>query len=246
MTEPRRFDIRELSGADDTNGDAELGQALAIARAVESALAGPEARPSPELVDRVMAAVAREPAPRPDGILASLRRRPGLAGLLDSLQVGWSRAASSGRPIGLRAGGLAYVAAVVLLAASLTGVATYTTAGALRGIGLFGPPASQVSPATPGLPTPGPLTSPEPGETETASPSETPEPSEAVEPSDDHGGSSGGPGDSGGGGANATDLPEASDSQGGGDGGSSVTQTPRPSQVARPSESPGPTSSSGD
>lgn len=239
MSDPRRFDFRELAGADDAGGDAELGEALVAARTLESALAGPDARPSPDLPDRIMAAVALVPAPRPIGILASLRRRPGLRGLVDSLQVAWPRVLASGRPLGLRAGALAYVAVVVVLAASLTGVAAYTTAGAF---GLLGSTASQAPFSTPGLPTPGRLASPAPTETESAEPSETPEPTGVVEPSDVHGGTSQEPGD--GRGWSATSAP-ISGEDGGADGGS-VSQTAEPSPTATPqrTESPKPTSTS--
>jgi hypothetical protein len=245
MTEPRRFDVHELIGADDDGGDAGLGEAVAAARALEAAVSGPDARPSTDLADQIMAAIAREPAPRPIGIVAALRRRPGLGGLVDSLRVAWSRALASGRPITSRAGGLAYVTAVVLLAVSLTGVAAYTTAGA---IGLLGPHASQTPLESPSLPTPGPLVSPEPTEVESTEPSESPEASDAVEPSDDQGGASQEPGDDhgGDGGSGASGAPGSTDDHGD-DGGSSgsESQTPKPSQTARPSGTPKASSSDG-
>ncbi|HET9681788.1 MAG TPA: hypothetical protein VFP19_07095, partial [Candidatus Limnocylindrales bacterium] len=170
MTEPRRFDPRELAGADDLGPDAELGEAYAAARALESALVGPGVAPSSGLADRIMTAVAREPAPRPIGIVASLRRRPSLGGVLDSLRVAWARTVTSGRPLGLRAGALAYIAAVVVLASSLTGVAAYTTAGAL---GLLGGQRSEQPAVSPQLPTPAALESPRSTERGTPEPSET-------------------------------------------------------------------------
>lgn len=246
MTEPRRFDVRELVGADDDGGDASLGETLAAARALEAAAAGPDARPSPELGDRIMAAIAREPAPRPVGIIAALRRRPGLGGLADSLRVAWARGLATGRPIRLRAGALAYVAAVAVLAVSLTGVAAYTTAGAL---GLFGPPASQAPVSSPSLPAPGPLASPEPTDAETTEPTESPEASDAAEPSDDHGGASQDPGDDhgGDGGGEATATPGSGGDNGGESGsGGSETQTPKPSGTPGHTETPKPTSTASD
>lgn len=223
MSDPRPFDFRELSGADDGGDDAGLGQALSAARAIEASLRGPDPRPSAGLADRIMAAVAREPAPHAVGILAALRRRPGLGGLADSLRLAWSRAMGAGRPMGLRFGALAYVAAVAVLAVSLSGVAAYATAGVL---GLFGPPASHAPDATQPNPTLGPV-SPMPTELESAEPSESPEASETAEPSDDH--DSPEPGDDDGGAAapGATDEHDGDAESNGSS--ESATQTPRPS-----------------
>jgi len=239
VTGERRFELGELSGADDTSDDALLGQALSAARALEAARSGPEPRPSPGLADRIMAGVAREPAPRAIGILAALRRRPGLGGFADSLRVAWERAIRGGRPMGRRAGALAYVAMVAVLAVSLSGAAAY---GAFGALGLLGPPASHGPDATQGQPTPGPLVSPQPSETESVEPSETPEPGESAEPSEDDGPASSEPGDDDGGSAS---------SEPGNDGGESdsETQTPeatktlKPGDTPRPTESPSPTSS---
>jgi hypothetical protein len=247
MSAGRRFDVRELAGADDPGADAdlgqaELGQALSAARAIEAALSEPEPITAPDLADRIMAAVAREPAPHALGILRALRRRPGLGGFIDSLRVAWDRAfRGAGRPIGLRAGAFAYVAAVAVLALSLSGVAAVTTAGAL---GLFGPPASQRPDATVGPPTTGPLETPGPTDERSAEPSESPEPSESAEPSespepsDDHGTSAGGSGEQPGATAEPGDDHggESSDS-------ASATQTPQPTKTLEPGETPKPTKS---
>lgn len=242
MSESRRFDFRELAGADDPGGDTELGEALAAARALEAALTGPDVRPSAGLADHIMSAVAREAAPRPVGIVASLQRRPSLGGVADSLRLAWARAFTSGRPLALRAGALAYIAAVVVLASSLTGVAAYTTAGAL---GLLGGDASQQPAFTPGLATPAPLVSPRETELGTPEPSETAEPRETAEPSEDSSGGSGEPGDDSGSGSGESSSSGSSGGDGGADGttsgssdGSLETQTPRPSQTMKPTQSP--------
>lgn len=238
MSEPRRFDLQELAGADDTRGDAELGRAYATARELEAAIAGLDPRPSPGLADRIMSAVASEPAPHAIGILSALRRRPGPGGLVESLRLAWRRALTPGPRTALRAGALAYVAVIAVLAASLTGVAAYTTAGAL---GLFGPPASQQPVATPGLQTPGPLVTPAPTEVESTEPTESPEPSGAVEPSDDHASQSQEPADDHGTSSVSTAEPGSDGAEGG-----SVSETPKPSQTDRPSETPQPSSTSSD
>jgi hypothetical protein len=240
----RRFELHELIGSDGPGGEAELAGALSAARAVEAAIAGPDPKPAADLADRVMAAVAREPAPHRLGILAALRRRPGLGGFVDSLRVAWDRVArGAGRPLALRAGALAYVAAVLVLAVSLSGVAAYTTAGAL---GLLGPQASRGPDATITGPSEAPVTSLPTGEP-SAGPSETPEPSESAEPSEtpeaseDDGGS--GPGEPGDDHASATATPGE---DGGGDGSSEESATPSPTRTPGPSPTPEGSSGSSD
>jgi hypothetical protein len=240
----RRFELHELIGSDAPGAEAELAGALSAARAVEAAIAGPDPKPAADLADRVMAAVARDRTPHRLGILGALRRRPGLGGFVDSLRVAWDRVArGAGRPIGLRAGALAYVAAVLVLAVSLSGVAAYTTAGAL---GLLGPQASRAPDATDVSPTDAPTTS-APTEEPSAEPSETPEPSESAEPSEtpeaseDDGGS--GPGEPGDDHASPTAAPGE---DGGGDGSGDGSSTPSPTRTPRPSPTPEGSSGSSD
>ena len=61
----RRFDPSELSGGGEPEpSTAELADALAVARDLESLSAEPGVRPTAGFEDRVMAAIATEPAPR--------------------------------------------------------------------------------------------------------------------------------------------------------------------------------------
>jgi hypothetical protein len=233
VTEHRRFDVAELVGADDSGEGESLARALEVARALESATDGVRSAPTPELAGRIMAAVAREPAPRPLGVGAALRRRPGPAGLVDSVRVAWRLARSGGRPLRPRLGALAYVAVIAVLAVSLAGAGAYATAGA---IGLFAPSASQPPGPTPtSLATPRPLESPEASVVESAEPSESPAASEA-EPSDDARASSSEQG-GGGGGSGATVRPTASDDSWGDDGGEDGTGSQSPEGGGSPGPS---------
>jgi hypothetical protein len=241
MTQPPgSFRPSELEGADGQPGDAEMALAWSTARELETALPPETVVPSAGFADRVMAAVALEPAPRPTGFLDALRGRPGLAGLIASVREAWSVVGGGpGRPARARGFALAYVLAVLVAGVSLTGAAAYGAAGAL---GLFDASPSptpsvvpSISPSPEPSPTPTPpeiMGSPEP--TDASEPTETPEPQgtddnssatpKATAPatpkaSDDHGGASPSP----------SDDDESS-------GGSS--NTPRPSDTPRPSQTP--------
>ena len=160
---PGSFRPSELDGADQRATDADLAGAWSTARELEAALPAESIMPSAGFADRVMAAVALEPAPRPAGFLAVLRDRPGLAGLVASVREAWAVVAGGpGRPIRARGLALAYVLAVLVIGTSLTGVATYGAAGAL---GLLDGDAS---------PTPTVQESIEPSTTPPPSPSPTP------------------------------------------------------------------------
>lgn len=246
----------ELVGADTKIPDGERAESYAAARELEQALSSEGVHPSAGFADRVMAAVAMEPAPRPTGFLAPLRARHSLAGVVASVQAAWSVATGgAGPPARARGVAMAYVLAVLLIGASLTGVAAFGTAGALH---LITPDRTP----EPSIHTPGPSESPdasseatEPGEsnepTGSAEPSESNDATESSEPSssdhpedssgpdgsnspdasEDHGGSSPGPGASDDHGGSSSQSPEASDDSGGpGDSGSgSASQSPTPS-----------------
>jgi hypothetical protein len=246
---PGSFRPSELDGSEQRAGDADLAGAYAIARELEASLPIESIGPSVDFTDRVMAAVAREPAPRAAGFLAVLRDRPGLAGLVASVREAWAVVAGGpGRPVRARGLALAYVLAVLVIGTSLTGVATYGAAGAL---GLLDGDASptptvlesiepSTTPAESPSPTPTPAATPTPMPTPTESvePGGSVEPSESVEPdgssepdeSDDHGG----------------DMPAASDdgesssgsSSGGDDESADPSDTPRPSDTPKPSQTP--------
>jgi hypothetical protein len=259
---PGSFRPEELTGADSGMTDAERAESYSAARGLEQAVGSEPFHPSAGFADRVMARVAKEPAPRPAGFLAPLLARHSLAGVVASVRTAWSIAVNgAGRPVGARGLALAYVLAVLLIGVSLTGAAAYGAAGAM---GLLTPDGSpKPSLITPG-PTRSPVASPEASEParsddpgESAEPSGSPEASESSEPgesshpaispapgatvgpraSDDHGGATPSPSasdDHGGAGPG----PSPSDDSGGGGsgGGASPTQSPRPSDTPKPSD----------
>ena len=211
MTGPRRrFDPAEISGHDTDAGDGDSAEATLTARALEASMPSRDASISPDLGDRIMAAVRRERAPRAAGILATLRRRPSPAGVVDSLAIAWSRVVGVGS-VALRATALAYMALILVFSVSLSGVAAYSAAGALGWLTLppRGPDATEL------VASPRPLQSPTPSEIESPEPSETAEPGETP-----------GEGDSGGG-SGGTASPRSSPGEAGGD--HEATDTPGPS-----------------
>jgi hypothetical protein len=220
MTMPsRRFDPAEIRGGSAGASEDELAIALRVARDLEAVAASADAvHPGAGFGASVMSAVAREPAPHGAGLLAPLRAHPGVAGLVESVRDAWALVLSGGRPFPARATALAYVLAIAVLGASLTGAAAFGTAGAL---GLLGPRPSTVEPA------PSPSESPEPSASPEPSPSTSDEPSS--EPSESPG---------------ATESAEPSETEttsAAGGGGSAAT--PRPTAAPRATETLSPTSS---
>ena len=183
-----RFRPGELEAADlGPSAEAEL---LGTARQLEWLAASEDVGPSPDFADRVMAAVSREPAPRPvAAALGAARRRSPLAALA-ALGDLWRVAFTGGRPFAVRFPAMALVALFVLGSVGAGALG----AGALAG--LLGPtpaatPAlspSPLVPSSPPEPTPSPSPSVSPAESESAEPSgvpgssESPEPSDALEP----------------------------------------------------------------
>jgi hypothetical protein len=197
---PGRFRPDELSDPGRGATDPEQAAALAAARELEQALPGDAVRPSADFSERVMAALASEPAPRPVGFLARLHVRPGIAGLIASVQEAWAVAArGAGRPLAARGMALAYVLAIVVLGVSLTGVAAMGTVGAL---GLLSPDRTPAS----SIVSPEPLTSPSISPLPSVSePTDSEAPGETIEPSESPGASeSEGPDGATGGGSGST------------------------------------------
>lgn len=246
---PGSFRPEEISGGEPAIRDSELAEAWAAARALEQAMPADPMRPTVDFADRVMAAVAAEPAPHAAGFLSGLRARPGLGGLVASLRAAWFTAAGgSGRSFGVRAAALAYVFVVLLAAASLTGVAALGTVGA------FGLLPGERSPVPSG-----PVASPSPDQTDAVGPSDSPEPSGSPEPSESAEPSeSSGPDDSlepdessnpssavpgattspvGTAPPGVGPSPSSSDDSGG-SGSGSPSDSPRPSDTPKPSETP--------
>lgn len=211
MTGPRRFDPNELG----TDRPDELEAARTAASWLDSAIDVAAVTPSAAFGDRVMTALANEPAPSAVGFMVPVRRLGFLAGFAASVRQAWASVGEGSRPPLARASALAYVLAVAIAGTSLAGVATVGVAGAL---GMLGPTTTQS--AAP--PSPGPITSPDhtvsPPDESSEPPDESLEPSESPESSDDHGGPESSD-DHGGGGARASDDhggggPEASDDHG--------------------------------
>lgn len=186
---PRPFTSAELDGAEGVPAD-ELASHTRVARELEGLAARTPVVSTPALTDRVMAAVAGEPAPAPARVAGRALRRRSLGGFLVALRDAWRVTLSPGFPMAVRAQAIALVLVVI---GAATGSAM-VTAGAL---GLFDEqPPSPVPTIT--TPTPSPedtsatpegSTSPEPSESAepSESPGESPEPSDTAEPSSDGG-----------------------------------------------------------
>jgi len=224
VTRPFRPD--ELSGIDGPADPADLAAALGTGRLIERTVGADGVQPTPGFSDRVMAAIASEPAPT----------RNRLAMLAGAFRLTWQTVLSANRPPMVRARALAIVLGALIALGSIGGAATLAAAGALN---LFQP-----HPSSGPLLTPHPQVSPshDPGEThepertsepsETVEPSETPEPSETAEPGDSPE-------------PQASDQPRGSGGDGGGDGGGggSGKATPGPGHTSEPRETPEPTES---
>jgi hypothetical protein len=132
----RRFDPAELrtSGApgDTQPTDSELARALGIARDLEALAADDGIRPTDGFEDRVMAAIAAEPAPKLVVRPGSRRGGP-LAGFAVAFRDAWGVATGGGRPLAVRAQALAFVLLVVLGIGALTAVGAVTVGGLLQG-----------------------------------------------------------------------------------------------------------------
>ncbi|MBI2776313.1 MAG: hypothetical protein HYX57_03460 [Chloroflexi bacterium] len=245
---PGSFRPGEFDGADRGISEADLLAAATTASELERALPMESIAPSAGFADRIMAAVAREPAPRPLGFLAGLRAHPGPATFVASVLEAWGLAThGSGRPSRARGLALAYVLAVILVGTSITGFAAYGWAGAL---GIL--PAEASPSPSPSLLTPSPSPSPSPDASEpdasgSALPGESTEPSESSEPSESPGSE---PSDDGAGTAepDRSNLPtspsgsaEPSDDHGGSPSSSpDDSSSPEPSDTPRPSDTPKP------
>lgn len=172
------FHPDELGGPDAGVPTSEQADATAAARELEAALSTEGIHPSREFVSRVMQSLESEPAPRAGGFLAGLLAHPNLGAFRGSLRGAWAVASGgAGRTMAARGVAMAYVLAVVLIGASLTGAAAIATAGAL---GLLDNDASPAIIEPSPSPSPSPTLAPTPS---TPDPSTSPEPSERTEPS---------------------------------------------------------------
>ena len=174
---PGTFRPEEINGADPPIREGDLSQALAAAHSLEQAMPSDSVRSSSGFANRVMAAVAVEPAPRSAWFFAGVLAHPGLASLAGSVRGAWSTAAGrADRPFGVRAAALAYVFVVLIAAVSVTGAAALGAAGAFGFLSDDGSPVpSEV------------VASPSPDQTDGIGPWASPEPSESAEPSESTG-----------------------------------------------------------
>lgn len=196
MTDRRtRFDPAEL----DLELDHEAAGLLATARALEAYAESSPGAPSFGFEDRVMAAIANEPLPRPSarhGFVAMLR---------DS----WAGAFGPGRPLAVRAQAFALLLIVAVAAGSIGSIAVVGAARLLTP-DQSAPPVVTPTPSPSPVPspsaTPSPTVSPTPSPTPSATPTATqtarPTATETDEPSgtDDSGGDGDNSGPGGGGG----------------------------------------------
>ena len=219
----RRFDASELG--DDLVDNAAAAELLAVARDLETYARSDSVTLSGDFEDRVMAAIANEPPPRPMG-------SRGLLGIVAVVRDAWRLVWSADRPIAVRAQALAFVLLAAVALGSLGSLAAVGVGALLSPDG----PVPTVQPApvptpspsvvpsqrpTPSV-SPSPSATPSASPTETAEPTETPEPAETPEGTDDSSGPGSGSGSdsSGPGSGDETERP-TEDSSGPGSGGDS-------------------------
>lgn len=250
---PRPFTAAEIEGAPEIEPH-ELAAGTRIARELEAIAARTPVKATPGFVDRVMEAVAAEPAPAPARLAVRSLRRGSLGGFLASIRDAWRVSVSPRFPMAARAQAMA----LVLVIAGLAAGSSMAAAGAL---GLLdgdhpGPSVEQVSQP---IPDASELESSPP---ETTDESASPESSESPEPSESTGVETPEPGDSaepaetedqgGSGGGRATATPESGDNHDGG-----ASRTPSPTETPdddhedsgstpEPTWTPGPSQSSSD
>jgi hypothetical protein len=228
----RRFNPDELiGGADQPPTEAELADAFAAARVLEGYASTDHVSPTEGFEDRVMAAIATEPAPRVVVRPASGVRGGRAAAFVAAVRDAWAIATRGGRPVAVRAQALGFLLVVGLVVGSL---GTVTAVGVGSWLGNQPTPQPSVQPVVSVSPSPSPSTGPTvspspstspgpsietPAATETLEPTETPEASETP---DDHGG---------GGEESASETPDPTDS-------SEPDDTPKPGETLKPGETP--------
>lgn len=209
----RRFDPAELDDGGRRPTDAEAAGLLATARDLESFARSEATMPTTDFEDRVMAAIAHEPPPRPIAVGG------GLAGLLFALRDAWRIAWSGGRPLAVRAQAFALVLVAALAVGS---VGSLATVGVARLLTADTTPAPTIAPApspSPSLaPSPSLNPSPSPSPSPSVSPSPSPTPTSTASPTgtDDHGGGGGsGSGSGSGSTSRPAEPPEGTDDSSG-------------------------------
>ena len=211
MTGPvRRFDPSEVRPASGPGpSDAELAEAMVAARELETLIARDAVGPTVGFEDRVMAAIATEPAPRLFGRPAASVRGGWPVAFVLSIRDAWRVATSGGRPVALRAQAMAFVLLVVLATGSISLFAVGASGLLDSSDGptptLPGPspsvvPSPSATPSPSVVPSPSPSATPSPSPSESAEPTESAEATETAEPTET-GDDSSGPGGGGGGGS---------------------------------------------
>jgi uncharacterized membrane protein YgcG len=189
---PRRFDPSEVRAPGQADPPlAEQADALLAARELETLAADDAIRPTEGFEDRVMAAIAMEPAPRLVLMPAGAVRGGRVGVFVAAVGSAWRVATTGGRPLAVRAQALAFVLLVVVAAGTLTSAAAVGVGSLL---GRDGGPAPSVLPAPTDSPAPtivAPTPSVLPDPSMTTDPSGTPEATETAgeietaEPTDD-------------------------------------------------------------
>ncbi len=255
------IDRRPSFGPDELPGSVgspELAASLAMGRELEGLAGQPDAALGADFANRVMAAIALEPAPQPATVAGRALRAGSGGAFLAALRDAWRVALSGGRPLAVRAQAIALVLVAVLAIGSVLSAGAVGVAGAL---GLFrgdapppvapvATPSPNVSPLPSTTPSPSPSdippVAPSPSPTDTDEPDETEEPEETEDPTDDSSGPGGGGSDnSGSGSENSGSGSDNSDSGSGSSGGGSGSSGSRSGSSGSRSGSSG-SSSGGD
>ncbi len=172
--------------------DAEVAQAMIAARELEALTGLDTPSPTVGFEDRVMTAIAAEPAPRLVMRSSQMIRGGFAIAFLMSVRDAWRVATGSGRPVAIRAQAMAFVLLVVLATGSFSTVIAVGAASFLSAAPSPTPslPGRTTNPAV--LPTQsptdglGPTTTPSPSPSveESAEPTGTDETSETAEPTE--------------------------------------------------------------
>jgi hypothetical protein len=214
----RPFHPNELTGTDGYEPTpAELAEALATARSVESHLSASDVHPSVGFVDRVMTAIVEEPRPQPATAAGQAMRRGRIRAMVAALADSWRVAFSGGRPLAVRAQAAAFVLVVILAFGSIGGLAA---AGAVR---LLQPGPTNPVPPQPTLHQPSALPTPSDRAPVVSTPTPTPAPTPTAEPTE-----TSDPGDS----AEPTETDEPGNTPG-----ATKRETPAPRETPEPTES---------
>ncbi len=219
----KRFRLDEL--ANDGAGLADQVELLGLARTLEWVAEDDDVIPHTGFSDRVMAALATEPAPRPvvAAIGAARARRPlaALAALRDLWRVAWT----GGRPLAVRAPAMVLVSLMLLGSIAVGALGAGAT---LSVLGLHGDDSSPITSPAPSL-NASPLVVASPTDELSESPSELSEPpSDEPSVSPDHS-------------ASPSPSPAPSTEQGAGAPAPAPRDTPRPTRTPDRTQAPEPT-----